>query len=66
MGLDITPYRNLVLANGNEAFDETGELKYDEGWHQMFVNPDFPSQADKIEDHKAYRGEAGEGFRAGS
>lgn len=66
MGLDISTYRKLVLANGNEAFDETGELKYEEGWHQMFVNHNFPSQADGIEDGKAYRGEEGKGFRAGS
>jgi hypothetical protein len=33
MGLDITAYSGLVKAEGNEAFDETGELQ--DGWIQI-------------------------------
>jgi hypothetical protein len=57
MGLDITAYRRLTLAVGNEAFDETGDLEWDKGWRQLYVNGDFPGRADDIKDGYAYRAE---------
>lgn len=65
MGLDITAYRKLTPANGNEAFDETGELKYEDNWTQFYKNPDFPGRADDIQDRHAYKAEDSEGFCAG-
>ena len=65
MGLDITAYRKLTPANGNEAFDETGELKYEDNWTQFYKNPAFPGRADDIQDHRAYKAEDSEGFCAG-
>lgn len=66
MGLDIAIYQNLKMAKGNEAFDDKGELKWDENWVQFYVNPDFPGRANEIEDGKAYKGEYVNRFRAGS
>lgn len=66
MGLGITAYRKLTPAQGNEAFGETGELMYDEGWVQLYANPDFPTQADDIKDDHAYRYEETIRFHAGS
>ena len=65
MGLDITAYRKLTPANGNEAFDETGELKYEDNWMQFYKNPDFPGRADDIQARHAYKAEDSEGFYAG-
>ena len=65
MGLDITAYRKLTPANGNEAFDETGELKYEDGWIQLCKNHDFPGSADDIQDRHAYKAEDSDGFHAG-
>ncbi len=66
MGLDITWHRGLTKAVGNEAFDEHGELRYDDDWHQFYVNPDFDGRADEIENRAAYRSEESDKFRAGS
>jgi hypothetical protein len=66
MGLDITWHRKLTKAAGNEAFDERGELRYDDDWHQFYINGDFPGRADEIEHRAAYRSEESDGFQAGS
>jgi len=66
MGLDITAYRHLTPANGNEAFDDTGELKYEDGWVQLYKNPDFPSRADDVNDQHAYKYVDSYGFAAGA
>ena len=66
MGLCITTYRKLTPANGNEAFDETGELKYEDGWTQLYKSPDFPGRADDIQDRHAYKAEDSEGFHTGA
>jgi hypothetical protein len=66
MGLEITAYRKLTPANGNEAFDETGELKYEENFTQFYKNPDFPGRADDIQNRRAYRAEDRVRFYAGS
>jgi hypothetical protein len=65
MGLDIMAYRKLTPANGNEAFYETGELKYEDGWTQFYKNLDFPGRADDIQDCHAYKAEDSEVFYAG-
>lgn len=68
MGLDITYYRNLAKLDC--VFDADGE-PIDAGTrqpledaHRLYLNPDFPKQADGIDG--MYSGEAVEGFRAGS
>jgi len=66
MGLDITWHRGLTKANGNEAFDEHGDLRDDGEWFQLCVNTDFPGRADDIEHRAAYRSEECDDFRAGS
>lgn len=66
MGLDITCYRQLTKAIGNEAFNDTGELKYGDGWEQLFHNWHFPGRADDIQDGCAYRSMDSGEFRAGS
>lgn len=65
MGLDITYYRKMKEANGNEAFDETGELKWEEDWFQVYANPDFPGREDGLNDRHAYKAEDYFGFHAG-
>lgn len=64
MGLDITAYKGLVLANGNDGFDEVGELK--DGFESFYVNEDFPGRADDIKSRHAYTATDSFGFRAGS
>jgi hypothetical protein len=66
MGLDITWYRGLTKAVGNEAFDERGELREEDDWLQLYANPDFPGRADDIEEAVAYRPEESDSFSAGS
>jgi hypothetical protein len=68
MGLDITWYKGLAMAVGNEAFDDRGGLLDDE-FVTFYVNPEFPGRADDIEHRKAYRygpAESYGGFCAGS
>lgn len=65
MGLSITAYSKITPANGNEAFDDTGELKYKDGWVQFNKNSDFPGRADDIEDGHAYKYGAFRHFYAG-
>lgn len=55
MGLDITANRRILPAEGTEAYDDAGELLYDEGWFELVVNPDFPGREDGLEDGRAYR-----------
>lgn len=64
MGLDVIAYRQLTEAKGNEAFDETGELR--DGWFQVNVNSDFPQRADALMDQHAYKYAESHHFRAGS
>lgn len=68
MGLDITAYRGLRKAKDGEGIDPKypEEADYDHDWHRMYVNPDFPTQADDIEDRAIYHPEESFGFRAGS
>lgn len=68
MGLDVTAYTKLIAAQGNEAFDETGELKYDEeNWFQVYDNDDFPGRLEGLQNRHAYKSdEDTHGFRAGS
>lgn len=67
MGLDITAYANITIAGPDDApFDETGEVRYDDGWEQFFVNYDFPAQADDIKNGHAYRYQDDKCFHAGS
>jgi hypothetical protein len=66
MGLDITWHSKLTKAVGNEAFDNHGELRYDDGWFQPWVNPEFPGRADELESKAGYRSEEFGSFRAGS
>lgn len=65
MGLDITAYRGLVPAKGKEAFDESGELLYDEGWFRLHPSDDFPGRADEIKDGQAYKAAEEFGFTCG-
>lgn len=65
MGLDVTAYRKLTPAKGNEAFDKTGELKYKDNWTRFYKNLDFPGRADDIQDGHAYKYEDSEYFNAG-
>lgn len=62
MGLAIRYHSNLVKARGNEAFDETGEIK--DGWVQIWVNTDFPGREDRLEDRRCYSAESSEYFYA--
>jgi len=55
MGLDINVYTKMVMANGNEAFDDEGELKYDENWVKVYANPDFEGRELPLIDCKAYK-----------
>lgn len=55
MGLDITAYRQLVLAQGTEAFDDTSELRWQDGWIQLYLHPEWPERADGLLDRHAYR-----------
>lgn len=66
MGLDISYYKDLMEASGNEGFDETGGIKDDDGWIQINVNPDFPGREDGLKDNHAYKAKEEDGFRAGS
>ena len=66
MGLDVTAYKNIEMANGNEAFDETGELKCEEDWFQLYLNPHYSERASEIKDEHAYKAEDSYHFRAGS
>ena len=67
MGLDITAHRGLRKAAPGEGIDaEYGDADSANGWHQMYVNPDFPSQADDIEHDAIYHADDSFGFRAGS
>lgn len=65
MGLDITWHSRLTKAEGNEAFDEHGEVRDSDGWFILYVNPDFPGRADEIESWCAYRCEAYGHFSCG-
>jgi len=66
VGLDITWYRGLTKAVGAEGFDDEGEVKYEDGWFQVYKNSDFPGRADDLENRKAYRAAESDGFRAGA
>lgn len=66
MGLSITWHRGLTKANGNEAFDEHGEILDGNGWFQLWVNPNFPGRADEIESRCAYHSEQSGRFDAGT
>ena len=66
MGLDIIAHKCIVEATGSEAFDEEGELKWEEGWFQVYVNPDYPDRAKNISGGLAYKSKEKIGFRAGS
>lgn len=68
MGLDITAYRGLRKANDGEGRDPKypEEADYDNGWHQMWVNPDFHGREDSIEHKSIYHAEDHYGFLAGS
>lgn len=57
MGLDITWHSRLTKADGNEGFDEHGEVRYDDGWFTLWVNDEFPGRADEIESRCAYQSE---------
>lgn len=66
MGLDILAISKIKLA-GKEAFDEYGDLLVDK-YVKLYVHPDFPNQADDIEDRRAYSYDEDNifSFRAGS
>jgi hypothetical protein len=67
MGLDITAYRGLRRAQPGEGMNpKYGDADYENGWHEMYVNSDFPSQADDIVDRAIYHADDDFGFRAGS
>lgn len=66
MGLDITAFSKLKKAVGNEAFDDSGELKYKDGWVRLNKNYDFPGRADDIDDRHAYKYGSFRHFPAGS
>lgn len=66
MGLDITAYRGLTEAKGNEAFDDEGEVRYEDGWFRVFVDNAFPGRADDLKDRHAYKAAESFGFYAGS
>jgi len=66
MGLDIVAYKNIVKATGNEAFDETGEIKDEDHWFQLWPNDDYPERASNIAYGCAYKAEDSFHFRAGS
>ena len=67
MGLDITAHRGLRKAAPGEGIDpQYGDADYTNGWHKMYVNDDFPAQADDIEHDAIYHADDSFGFRAGS
>ena len=66
MGLDVTAYKNLAPANGNEAFDEHGELRYEDGYVKFYENPDFQGRAEGIDTRIAYKPEDSTCLCAGS
>ncbi len=65
MGLDISAYKGLVLANEGEGFDETGE-DIEDGFACFYVNEDFPGREGTIKNRRAYKYDDCFGFRAGS
>lgn len=65
MGLGVIAYEHIIKADGNEAFDETGEVR--DGWFQIHVNNSFPGREDRLKHLHAYRSVGGViRFRAGS
>ena len=65
MGLDISWYRGLIRAVGTEGLDDDGEAKYDEGWHTLYENPDFPGRCDDVPRGR-YRADESGGFHCGA
>lgn len=65
MGLDITAFRNLQLADPSEAFED-GELVWDGNYVQVYANDDFPGHHDPLQNRAAYTYEDSFSFRAGS
>lgn len=59
MGLDISYYSQIKRVG-----DADGELEYSDGHASIYVNPDFPEQADGLVDG-AYTYADGNGFHAG-
>jgi hypothetical protein len=59
MGLDISYYSKIKRIG-----DADGETEYADGHTHIYVNPDFPAQADGLADG-AYTYADGDGFRAG-
>lgn len=67
MGLDITAYRKIELADNNIAFDENDELTDYHLFVQFYRNNAFSKQiAGEVEDGAAYKYEDSMSFTAGS
>lgn len=71
MGLDITYYQNVkqldcVFDANGEPIDPQTRQPLPGEWTQAYVNPDFASRADDIQDQAVYAYERDGRFRAGS
>ncbi len=71
MGLDISAYSNIkkldcVYNADHEPIDPKTRKYLGGSWFRSYINPDFPAQAEGLEDQTVYSYGESFGFRAGA
>ncbi len=66
MGLDITYVANITPVADGEGIDEDGEVLWNEGYRNLYLNDAFPDHCTEWPDNTVYQDTGECTFRAGS